>query len=565
MRQSVVALVLLSNFGCSENSPTSKTDELSATGGSASGVGGTANVGGTTGTAGDSSDVTPVYGRWGKPESSFTLPLPAAVAGELPAMYHKDLSADFPEVNWETLDRLYIPSATYQSVYLGGLPERSEERPLVITNSSGQVQVGGRARNYVFVVNGGSNWILTGRYDPISETGDPAFRGHAEGHFAHSQGSYGISIDDGFSKTGLSGLSIGGGATDFELEVLEIARVDFAGIVAKTDNDGTALMSNVKLHDLYVHDIGSEGIYIGSTQAQPQHAFENLKIYDNRFLRTGTEALQIGQQGNGCEVYNNVLGPAATRWRSAFQQYQDGNVQYGQRYGSGRFENNIVIGTGDLFVEFFPTVVAGDPRSESEQVLFSNNFFADSSSGGVYTHADDTGVSIVFDGNSFGGFVFNYDEVYPNQAAPVQVFGIGSNSPNPHLLRNNLYEATFPFVLWRFPSVTEENNTEQSLERVKFRDFMVSELDANYRKLEFWTDVATLSPDQRAVTYQPGDFVVHRGTLYEALTTNTAKAPDVSPADWRPLPPPADDVRLTSDSPHQGLGIRWPPSFEQLE
>jgi hypothetical protein len=136
------------------------------------------------------------------------------------------------------------------------------------------------------------------------------------------------------------------------------------------------------------------------------------------------------------------------------------------------------------------------------------------------------------------------------------VFGVGSNSPNPHDLRDNQYEASFPFVKWTFPSVTQQNNTSQRIERVKFRDFMVPALDLNYRQLEFWTDTATLSPDNRAVTYDAGDFVVHLGILYEALTRNTGKKPHENPADWRPLPPPADDVRLAPDSPHVGMGIR---------
>jgi len=117
-------------------------------------------------------------------------------------------------------------------------------------------------------------------------------------------------IDDVFSKQGLTGLAIGGKATDFELDSLEVTRAEFASIVAKTDDDGGATMRNVKLLDVYIHDTGSEGIYFGGTQKQPQHAFENL---------------------------HNVLGPGAVRWRSAFAQYQDGNVQYGQRYGSGKF------------------------------------------------------------------------------------------------------------------------------------------------------------------------------------------------------------------------------------
>ena len=95
---------------------------------------------------------------------------------------------------------------------------------------------------------------------------------------------------------------------------------------------------------------------------------------------------------------------------------------------------------------------------------------------------------------------------------------------------------------------------------VAFRDFMTPELDASVRLLEWWTDVATLSPDMRAVTYAKDAVVVHQGTLYRALAENSGKAPDQNPAVWKALAPPADDVRLSADSPHQGLGVRWPPA-----
>jgi len=501
--------------------------------------------------------VEPTYGRFGEgPESTFALPA-ANANGEL---YYPDVIASFPEVNFSTLDRLYVAAGEYRTILLGNLPERTLERPLVITNLGGQVKVGGRAANYVMSLGGGKNWILTGRYDPISKTGDAEFRGHAEGAYAHSQGSYGFFIDDAFSKEGLTGLSIGSKATDFELDCVEVARAEFAGIVAKTDNDGSATMKNVKVHDLYIHDTGSEGIYFGSTQQQPQHAFEHLHIYDNRFLRTGTEAIQIGQQGDGLEVHHNVFGPGAVRWRSAFQQYQDGNVQYGQRYGSGAFHHNVVVGTGDLFVEFFPTVVEGDPHSASDKVSFTDNYFSDSSSSGVYTHADDTGVTIEFLRNVFRGFRFNYDSVYPDAKPPVQVFGVGANTPNPHLLIDNVAESTFPFLLYTFPSVTESNNTNAEVPPVEFRDFMLPELEADLRKLEWWTPTATLSPDMRAVAYEVGAVVVHQGALYRALAQSTGKPPDENADVWQVLPDPADDVRLAPGSPHQGLGVRWPPA-----
>ena len=526
--------------------------EASAQGGEASTQGGEASAqGGATSLAGSAG-----MGRFGVPRSTFTLPVPTPAAGKLPELSYPTLTKTFPEVDFDTLDRLYIPAGKYRTIQLGGLPTRSADHPLVITNLGGRVHVGGDAANFVFAINGGSNWVLSGRYDPVSKTGDSAFRGHADGAYAHSQGSYGIVSDDAFSKTGLSGLSIGGKATDFEIEMLEVARAEFAGIVAKTDNDGSATMRNVKLHDVYIHDTGSEGIYFGSTQAQPQHSFENLHIYQNRFLRTGTEALQTGQLGSGCEIDHNVLGPGAVRWRSAFQQYQDGNVQFGQRYGSSTFHHNIVIGTGDLFVEFFPTPVAGDPRAANDGVTFSDNYFSDSSLSGVYTHAEDTGVRIVFEHNVFRGFGFNYAEVYPDTQAPVQVFGVGSNSPNPHVLRNNTVDGPYPFIKWLFPSVTQESNLSQSVPRVKFRDFMLPELDENYRRLEWWTDKATLSPDQRTVTYAAGAVVVHRGKLYKALRENQARVPDEHAESWQALPDPADDVRLAADSPHGELGLR---------
>lgn len=487
------------------------------------------------------------------PQATFTLPVPA---GTKPALYHPDLAAEYPAVDWSTLDRLYIPAGAYRSILLGGLPTRSASRPLVITNLGGQVRVGGEAQNYVFAIHGGKNWALTGRHDATRKTGDAAFPGHAGGAYAHSQGTYGFLIDDAFSKAGLSGLAVGARASDFELDMLEVTRAEFAGLVVKTDDDGTALMRHVRIHDLYVHDVGSEGIYLGSTQAQPQHAFEELRIHDNRLLRTGTEALQVGQLGSGCEVHHNVVGPGAVRWRSAFAQYQDGNVQYGQRYGSSSFHHNVVIGTGDLFVELFPTRVDGDPRAAGDTVTFSENYFADTSSSGVYTHAVDTGATLRFERNAFRGFRFTYDTVYPSAAAPAQVFGVGAGSKDVHVLRDNVVDGPYPFLAWPSPVVQASGNVAAPVAQVKFRDFMGAYLDADYRRLEWWTATATLSPDNRPVVYPVGARVLQGGTIYEALVENQGKPPASNATLWRALPAPADDVRLEADSPFQGLGIR---------
>jgi hypothetical protein len=88
---------------------------------------------------------------------------------------------------------------------------------------------------------------------------------------------------------------------------------------------------------------------------------------------------------------------------------------------------------------------------------------------------------------------------------------------------------------------------------------MGDDIDANYRELEWWTDRATRHPDTPPVVYPEGALVVHQGTLYRALVENSELQPGVHPEAWSELPPPADDVRLTDDSPHAGMGIRWSP------
>lgn len=556
---SVVIVTLLTAFACGDDGGSSSGP--SGPSGTDDASGGAASSGGSSSGEG----YVPQYGRFGVPQNTFTLPKPAPGDDGTPGrLYFPHLQSTFPEVDWATLDRLYLPAGEYRTVCLGDLPERSAERPLIITNQGGQVKIGGYADNYLFSIGcgegqGGANWILTGRYDPESQTGDSGFRGHAEGAFANSQGTYGIFVDDAFSKAGLTGIAIGNRATDFELEVVEVTRAEFAGVSAQTSNVGDATMRNVRFHDMYVHDVGSEGIYFGSTQAQPQHTFENLHVYDNRLVRTGTEALQLGQLGDGCEIHHNVLGPSAIRWRSAFAADQGGNVQYGQRHGSSSFHHNVVFGTSDVFLEFFPQHVEGDARGANDTVTIADNWFADTAAGGGFSHATANAVTLLLERNAFTGFRFTADQVNPAAEPPVGVFHVGANSSNPHVLRDNTFEGPARFVAYLQPNVTESGNVAGAVARVKFRDFLDDVVEADARTIEWWTPTATLAPGDPQVTYPVGFRVMHQGEMYEALSENTGQSPDSSPAVWRKLPRPADDVRLTADSPHAGVGVRWPP------
>jgi len=510
-------------------------------------------------------------GRWSVPDTTFMLPGPAGDGG----MYYPDLQASFPAVDWANLDRLYIPAGHYKFIRLGNLPNRSMGDPLVITNSGGQVRIGGLGHYYVFPLSGGSGWVLTGRYDPISQTGHPDFSGHAGDAYANSQGKYGIYINDEYtdeSDHDVSGLGVGGSATQFELEFVEIARTGFAGITLKTDDDGSALMSDVLIHDLYIHDTGGEGMYIGSTQTQPQHKFENLEIYNNRVLRTALETIQIGQMGDGVNVHNNVFGPGAIGWRSAFQQYQDKNLQIGYREGVVEIHHNIFIGATDSLVYLNGVNLVGDVHAAGDGVRVHDNFIAHTGWLGGYIKSETPQAAHSFADNYFRGYRFIRDEVYPVSEA-THYFRLNQNGGDfPLTFTGNRFELPdtlkFVSVLANVDgndtngNVSGSGNVRGTVDPIEFVDFGVS-ADFDYSRIELWTEKATVVGSEPPVSYDQNDIAFYEGVPYRCRITVCASGlvPSDNPGTWLALPLFPDDVRLIANSPYAGIGLLpsvWP-------
>ena len=478
---------------------------------------------------------------------TFTLPGPNGQGG----LYYIDLQASFPEVNWSELDRLYVPAAHYRYLRLGNLPDRSPDRPLVITNSGGQVRVGGLDFYYNLSVSGGSNWKLSGRWDPTAAIGDSSYPGHGNGDYARSRDRYGFLIDDAFQGVE-SGLTISD-ATDFELEFIEIRHVGFAGTSIKTNDDGSAHMENVRIHDLYIHDTGSEGVYIGSTQAEPQHKISGLQFYNNRLIRTGTEALQIGQLGGDSEVHHNTIVFGAISWKNPFQVFQDSNSQLGCREGSANIHHNIVIGGASNFFIMFSQSNTGDVHLPTDLVNLHDNYYSHGRNIGAYLHSIANGVTTLrFENNFFREINFQYDELNPGSFNHNAVFRI-FNTLNPVELIDNTWEGPQTFAQVAGSNVSQAGNLNLAVSPVIFRNSgFPSNFD--YLLLETWTD---LDLNGAAVTYQESDWVMHEGLLYECIETgqHTNKVPPDHPGTWelRPLLP--DDFRLGTGSPYPGFGL----------
>lgn len=517
--------------------------------------------GGEGGTGGPSESACEAFGRYGAVGTTFTLPGPDA-NGE---MYIPDVQKRFPQVDWRTLDRLYIPAGNYTLINLGNLPNRSADRRLVITNTGGQVVIrpkAGSKQGYLWAVNGGSNWVLTGRYDPDSGTGHADFPGHRCGEYATSRERYGILSDDLFLSGGHMGLGIGD-AHSFELEYLEITRAGFAGVrinrAAGADGKVPAL-NDIQLHDLYIHDTASEAIYFGSTQGAPTPLGSNLKVYNNRLVRTGTESLQIQNLGDGAEIHHNVFAFGAIDWRAAFSGYQDNNSQAQVRGGRIRFHHNVFVGGAGSLLNFFAQPEPGDAPLNVE---FTDNYFADTLSLGLWfggtTGAD---ARFLWERNAFRGLDFGYQAVYPAARDPEVVFAKAETIGSPITLKGNQWEGPRKLLAGltggsgAVGTVTATDNVNGPVTPLTFVSTGLPAGTAT-RQLERWAARATLAPNTPEVTYAAGALVMHDGQLYRARSQNTNQVPADNAAVWERLPLPVDDLRTApgTEWAQRGIGL----------
>jgi hypothetical protein len=562
----VLSLVPLACGGGASDSGGSTAGSSSATDGSGTGssMQTTTDDPGTAGvtteaaddTAGDETAEPPPtecepFGRFGAPRSTFVLPV-----REGASIYYPDVQASFPEVDWAQLDRLYVPAGQYPQMSLGNLPQRSADDPLVITNMGGQVRIGPPAAdaNYLWAMGGGSGWVLTGRWDPDSGTGDESAPGHRCGDYAGARGHYGFWSDDAFTHRDYlhMGLAVTGAAA-YEIEHVEIERSGFAGLrLLNPWSDGELPMADVRVHDNYIHDVDGEGLYFGWTGGPPSNLAPGLQVYNNRLVRTGNEALQIQDIGDGSEIHHNVIAFAALHWRdNGLGAYQDGNSQISIREGEVSIHHNVFMGGAGVLGSFWSQPQAGDgPRT----VSFHDNYLADVRNLAFYFGGQsEAGSSFTFADNALRGLEFSYDDLDPAATAPTAVFSLAAAIGGDVQLTGNRWEGELELVQGGIgPTVMD--NTQGPVEAVEFVDSGYPE-GVPVLRLEAWTEVSTLAPGSPPREYVVGELVMYDGQLYECITDNTGQVPPRNPGSWMQLPAPVDDLRVVAGSAHEGLGI----------
>lgn len=472
--------------------------------------------------------------------------------------------------------KILIKGGIYEAIRLelGNIAGEGPDQRIPITNFLGQIE----ART--FDVIGGRFWRLTGEYDPVLGLGDPLFPGcesvESEVDFGYSHGRYGIYIRNQWINESSIQLYIRGFATGFELDHIEIADGGFAGLVVKTD-DVTTPMEDVWIHHLYIHDTGSEGVYLGSTQSDPQHQFRRLLIENCAFLRTGGESLQVGQLLEDCVFRNNVLW-GAFDWLSPFSRYQDFVLQLHPRAGGATFSHNVVMGGAgqqlSLILRPGGTIVPNDLPI----TISSNLIWGDRGSYAAYLGPDGDGGTYWVLKNNFWGYAdFNYNRVYTTATAGTWIRR-GSQTPILSLIGNRYDDSHPGWISGNTINLEQDGNVSGAVPPPQFRNLLGESLSYPYLRWTRWTAVvgeAAAFPESgtrkgEAVVYVEGDVVQYHldgeSRYFLCLKENSGVEPPGPSEDpvWQMLTwekdgevyyRPPDDVRMIEGGLYDRLEI----------
>ncbi len=278
-------------------------------------------------------------------------------------------------------DTICLLAGTKEYLFIKNL-HGDPDNYIVIINKDGEVII--NAVNYGISVNNCSYLKITGSgVDEIN---------------------YGIRI---LEVSNGSGLGIGNKSTDVEIERLEIANTMHSGIVAKSPPDCTFetlrenfTMFNTCIHDNYLHDIGNEGMYIGSSfylgkdiycDGEPvfvlPHIMDGVKIYNNVVENTGWDAIQVGSATTGCFIHDNSIkydSYAEEEWQMSGLLIGGGSNCdcYNNRIEDGKGDGIDVLGLGNqkifnnLIINAGKTFYPGeDPTIHPKHGIYVGNVF----------------------------------------------------------------------------------------------------------------------------------------------------------------------------------------------
>ena len=184
----------------------------------------------------------------------------------------------------------------------------TKENPIILKNCGGKAEVDLTGQNnHGFILEGSTHVKITGTGHEATEYGFEIYRDPAD-----------------VAKTGLV---IANKISDIEVDHFEIHDVELGmHLINVPDCDETSwrgnwVQENTLVHDMWVHDVGNEGFYIGSSKYNTGHTktcdgesidilppfAKGIKVYDNLIEDCGWDGMQVSMAIEDCKIFNNVV------------------------------------------------------------------------------------------------------------------------------------------------------------------------------------------------------------------------------------------------------------------
>lgn len=290
-----------------------------------------------------------------------------------------------------------------------------------------------------------------------------------------------------------AGITLDDLSTNIELAGIEISHTALAGIYAKTDPDCSFEATREKftfykleIHDCYLHHIGDEGFYVGSSKYTGQylpdcdttvlpHLMHNVLIYNNLIEDTGWDGLQVSSAVGDCRIYNNRIFRDSNKEtfnqmsgiligggsecdcynNQIFDGKGDGIDFFG--HGDSKIYNNLIVRAGKSFEPENPEesrhgiFIGTAPDNSSSSLSLLHNTIIDPKTTGIRYF------------NSYTAFNYIANNLITRPGAFDQ---LGNNAYFNHSLTTDLYELT-------------GNLFTQSIDLVNFVSFSEDNFDLN--------------------------------------------------------------------------------------
>ncbi|WP_372846961.1 hypothetical protein [Pontiella sp.] len=491
--------------------------------------------------------------------------------------------------------KILIYAGDYDRILINGADCKSTaDAPTLITNLGGQVRWGNsdEANQYrTLELYNFDHLHLTGKYDPVRQTGDAQYLGHNDGA--------NLGTGDYYERYGLwgnpkwSGIiyykKYSNGVRIYNFDTVKVDYVAswggyFASFNVKTDNPADPGEVAVDIQDCFAGFGEGEAFYISySTKAHNQD-ITKLTLKNNIMVFTGAEALQTDNLAEGSVIENNVAIGSATFYRHPFQaRYQDNLHQLSFVEGGITIRNNIFAGTHGALHNFrYRDAGAGRANPSADKpVTLANNFYGFGRTTMGYMWQGDGITPYVFSNNVYGDIVVPEadDSLIEPEARTPGFFKLGNDNTD-ILFEENLYPKGKKLYYTSHgdgSKIKQKGNLQKAAPALQFENSGFSD-GFDWRSISAWAANYKNTPksssgknkDGQFIPYAKGDIVIFHDAdgntkFFECLQNHAGDFnPNTAKEYWahmtwdgRNLPP--FDLRNRKDSfySHRGMGLTY--------